>query len=237
VGAKAEVAGLHDMADAITPDAAAQAAARLLGVADARRGTPWEGPALAEAIWYQYQAKSRDLESVRPLVERLIAGGHQDLRGLDRAYEVNEIVLRTGGAREFTATDIDGKVWTLDGLRGKVALLDFWATWCGPCRREIPGLVELAAAYRPDELVILGVSLDTLERMPVEQFRQWLAENKMTWPQVYEGSGWDGAIARLYGIPAIPFPVLLDAEGRVAAAGENARGEPLRAKVRELIGH
>jgi thiol-disulfide isomerase/thioredoxin len=235
--AKADVAGLHDATDAITPDAAAQAATRLLGVADGRRGTPWEGAALAEAIWYQFEAKAHDLESVRPLVERLIASGQQDLRGLDRAYEVNEIVLRTGSARAFTATDIDGKVWTLDDLRGKVALLDFWATWCGPCRREIPGLVELAATYRPEELIILGVSLDTLDRMPLEQFRKWLAENSMTWPQIYEGSGWDGAIARLYGIPAIPFPVLLDAQGRVAAAGESARGEKLKEKVRELIGH
>jgi len=235
--AKAQVSGLHDATGAIAADAAAQAVPKLLAVADARRGTVWEGPALAEAIWYQFQATGQDLETVRPMVERLMAIDQEDLRGQERAYEVNEIILRTAGARAFTATDIDGKVWTLDALRGKVALLDFWATWCGPCLREIPGLIELTSTYRPEEFIILGISLDTLERMPLDQFRLWLNENAMTWPQIYEGSGWDGAIARLYGIPAIPFPVLLDAGGNVAAAGESARGEQLKAKVRELVGH
>ncbi len=234
--AKAEAAGLHDATGDITAGGAAQAAPKLLGVADAWRGTEWEGQALAEAIWYQFQATGQDLESARPLVMRLMAIDREDLRGQERAYEVNEIILRATGARAFTATDIDGKVWTLEALRGKVALLDFWATWCGPCRREIPGLIELAGAYRPEEFMILGISLDTFERMPLDQFRRWLTENGMTWPQIYEGPGWDGAIARLYGIPAIPFPVLLDAAGNVAAAGEGARGEKLKAKVRELIG-
>jgi thiol-disulfide isomerase/thioredoxin len=235
--AKAEISGLHDEHGGIATADAAQAVTKLLAVADARRGTVWEGQALAEAIWYQDQATSRDLAQLRPLVDRLVAGKQEDLRGLERAYEVNEIVLLAGGPRAFTATDIDNRVWTLDNLRGKVALLDFWATWCGPCRQEIPGLVELSKTYRPEEFTILGVSLDTFERMPIERFRQWLVENGMTWPQVYEGSGWDSVIARLYGIPAIPFPVLLDAQGKIAAAGPAARGEQLKAKVRELVGH
>jgi len=235
--AKAGISAFHDAQGAITAADAAQAVTKLIEVADAYRGTEWEGQALAEAIWYENQATSRDLVRIRPLVDRLLASKQEDLRGLERAYEVNEIVLLVGGARPFTATDIDGRVWTLDSLRGKVALLDFWATWCGPCRQEIPGLVELTRAYRPEEFVILGISLDTLERMPLERFRPWLTENGMTWPQIYEGSGWDSVIARLYGIPAIPFPVLLDAQGKIAAAGPGARGEALKEKVRTLVGH
>ncbi len=235
--AKAQIGGLHDERGKISAGDAAQAVSKLIEVADAHRGTPWESEAVAEAIWYQDQATSRDLVQIRPLVDRLLAGKQGDLRGQERAYEVNEIMLLVGGSRPFTATDIDNRVWTLDNLRGKVALLDFWATWCGPCRQEIPGLVELSKTYRPEEFTILGVSLDTFERMPIDRFRQWLAENGMTWPQIYEGSGWDSIVARLYGIPAIPFPVLLDAQGKVAAAGPGARGEQLKAKVRELVGH
>ncbi len=235
--AKAEVMGLYQADGEIESADAERAVATMLALADARRGTEWEAEALCEAIWYRSQATDKDLQQIRPLVARLKEAGVTSVRGMDRGYEVNELLLLLDGARAFTVTDIDGEEWSLERLRGRVALIDFWATWCGPCLAEIPLLVELDRAYGDDEFMILGVSLDLAERLPLDRFRAWLEEHEMTWPQIYEGAAWESTLAELYGVPAIPFPVLLDGQGRVVAAGGGARGEDLRRTIRELVGH
>jgi thiol-disulfide isomerase/thioredoxin len=232
---RAQVAAYVQEEDALTPAVATRAKGDFLALADRFGDGEWACAALAEAIYYQSEAAADDLDALHPLLDRFVETCGQDLRGMDHAYLINRLLLMANGARAFTATDIDGQAWSLDALKGKVALIDFWATWCGPCRAEIPLLVQLTQEFTADEFVILGVSLDSEGRTSTDDLRAWTAERDMTWAQVYDGRGWNTNLARLYGVPAIPFPVLLDPAGNVVAAGDLARGEALHEKVRELV--
>ncbi|MBU1701074.1 MAG: redoxin domain-containing protein [Candidatus Eisenbacteria bacterium] len=231
---KARVAEYVVVHDEIQPDEAARAVSDFIATADKLPDGRWKSEALAEAIVFKSGA-TPDIEELQPLVDRFLKGGRQRIREIEKGYELNELILRASGPVDFTATDIDGEEWTLDKLRGRVALLDFWATWCGPCVAEIPTLVELTKTYPTDKFIILGISQDSADRTSIDDFRAWMASRNMTWPQIYTGEGWGNQLAKAYTVPAIPFPVLLDADGHVVAAGGGARGEVLKELVKELL--
>ena len=126
--------------------------------------------------------------------------------------------------------DLDGETWTVEDLQGRWVLLDFWATWCTPCRAEIPHLKQLHERH-PDQLIVLGVSVDRQERRSVLRF---LRRQGIEWPQVHDGRGFDGALARHYGVESVPASVLLDPAGRIVA--RDLRGEVLVAAVDSLVG-
>ena len=135
--------------------------------------------------------------------------------------------------KPFAGPDLDGEeISTLDFGRGKVVLIDFWATWCGPCIREMPSIVELKKKYGEQGLVILGVSLDR------PNAKQKILDNMkrlgMDWPQIYDGQGWKTAPARLNNIRSIPATIILDRTGK--ARYMNLRGNRLEAAIRELLG-
>lgn len=132
----------------------------------------------------------------------------------------------------FTMADINGhEVNVADEFaRHKVTIIDFWASWCGPCVQEMPNLVRIYGKYKDKGLGIVGVSLD-------EDKAQWteaVSSMGMTWTQLSDLQGWDNSAARMYGIRAIPFTVLVDSTGRVVDAG--LRGERLEAAVERLLG-
>jgi peroxiredoxin len=132
-------------------------------------------------------------------------------------------------APEFSQTDTSGNPISLSSLRGKYVLLDFWASWCGPCREENPNIVKAYAAYKDKGLDILGVSLD-------QQKSDWLKaiqDDKLYWKQVSDLKYWENDVAKLYGIQSIPASYLLDKEGRIIA--KNLRGAELEAKLAELM--
>ncbi len=123
----------------------------------------------------------------------------------------------------------DGKVLKLSDLRGKVVLVDFWASWCGPCRRENPNVVKVYAKYRDRGFEIYGVSLD-------RERQSWLdaiAADGLTWKHVSDLKLWQSDAAKAWGVTAIPFAVLLDPEGRVIA--KNLRGPALEAKLNDIF--
>ncbi|MCU0348771.1 MAG: TlpA family protein disulfide reductase [Saprospiraceae bacterium] len=135
-----------------------------------------------------------------------------------------------GEAPDFTMNDRDGKPVKLSDFRGKVMLVDFWASWCGPCRRENPHVVELYHKYHSKGFDVLGVSLDKT-REP------WLAaieKDGLTWNHVSDLKGWSNDAAQLYGVSSIPHTVLVDRDGKIIA--RNLRGEQLTAKLREILG-
>lgn len=136
-------------------------------------------------------------------------------------------------AADFTQPDVNGKPVKLSDFRGKYVLLDFWASWCAPCRRENPNLVKAYEKYKPTgKFEILGVSLDK----PADKAK-WLkaiGDDKLTWTQVSDLKGWENEAGVLYEIKAIPMNFLIDPNGKIIA--KYLRGEALDKKLQELFG-
>ena len=133
-------------------------------------------------------------------------------------------------APDFTFTTLrDGRRLSLSDFHGKVVLLDFWATWCEPCMAELPNVKEIYKKYHDRGFEIIGISLDTNE----SALRSELQKQGITWPQYYDGKGWDNQIAALYRVFAIPATFLLDREGVIRY--RDLRGQELADKVAELL--
>jgi len=135
-----------------------------------------------------------------------------------------------GEAPDFTMNTPEGQPMKLSDHRGKVVLVDFWASWCGPCRRENPNVVKMYNKYKEKGFDILSVSLD-------KNKDRWLGaieKDKMTWHHVSDLKGWQNEAAKLYGVRSIPETILLDGEGNIIA--RKLRGPMLEAKLKEVFG-
>jgi peroxiredoxin len=132
-------------------------------------------------------------------------------------------------APDFTSTATDGKEVSLSSFRGRYVLVDFWASWCGPCRRENPAVVKAYHQFHPKGFDILGVSLDNSKT----SWEEAIKKDGLNWAQVSDLRGWKNDVASRYGIQGIPMNFLLDKEGRIIAKG--LRGEDLTKKLAEVI--
>lgn len=132
-------------------------------------------------------------------------------------------------APDFTMNDPEGKPIQLSSLRGKVVMIDFWASWCSPCRQENPNVVKLYNQYHSKGFEILGVSLDRGK----DEWIQAIKDDQLSWLHVSDLQFWQNSAARLYGVNAIPQTYLLDKDGVIIAKG--LRSEQLAAKLKELF--
>jgi len=131
---------------------------------------------------------------------------------------------------DFTLTDVNGNPVTLSSMKGKVFLLDFWASWCAPCRYSNKELVKIYSKYKDKGFEILGVSLD-------DNFKAWkraIKRDRLTWKQVNDPNGWDAQSAIQWNVIAIPSSFLIDKDGNVVAI-DPEKGE-LENKLRQLLG-
>ncbi len=132
-------------------------------------------------------------------------------------------------APDFTMSDPEGKPIQLSSLKGKVVMIDFWASWCGPCRQENPNVVKLYEQYHGKGFEILGVSLDRSK----DDWVKAIKDDNLGWLHVSDLQYWQNSAARLYAVNSIPHALLLDKDGKIIAKG--FRSEQLEKKLKELF--
>lgn len=137
-------------------------------------------------------------------------------------------LARARMAPPFAVTTIDGQHISLDDLTGKVVLIDFWATWCGPCRQALPHIQSIAKKYAGQPLVVLSVSLDSDE----QKWKEFVAKNDMTWLQCRDG-GFAGPLSRVFSVNAIPHTFTIDIDG--VLQDEQIGDGSIEGKLKKLV--
>jgi peroxiredoxin len=131
---------------------------------------------------------------------------------------------------EIALPSVNGDTIRLSSLKGKVVLIDFWASWCGPCRVSNKGFVKLYSKYKDQGFEILGISLDEDD----DAWKKAIAKDKITWPQVIDRGGWEANTALRWNIMALPTSYLVDKEGRLVAM--DLEKKDLEKVLKELLG-
>jgi peroxiredoxin len=137
-------------------------------------------------------------------------------------------LARARMAPAFAVTTIDGKRISMDDLQGKVVLIDFWATWCAPCREALPRIRDIARKFQGQPFVVLSVSVDDDQ----EEWKKFISKNEMVWPQ-YCDNGFTGSVAKMFGVKEIPHTFTIDAEGVLQE--EHVGDASIEGKVKKLI--
>lgn len=175
-----------------------------------------------------YQYELADLTSLTAALDTsLNKSGY--VQSLKERIQILKSVEVGQPAIDFTMNDSTGKPVSLSSFKGKILLVDFWASWCSPCRAENPNVVKAFNEFNKKGFDILGVSFDTDKVKWMKATR----DDKLLWNHVSDLQGWGNAAGKLYGIMSIPANVLLDKDGKIIA--KNLRGEDLHAKLAELL--
>ena len=131
---------------------------------------------------------------------------------------------------DFDEKDMDGKPLSVANFKGKIVLVDFWATWCGPCVAELPNVLETYGKYHGKGFEVIGISLD----QDKDKLTGFIKEKQVPWAQYFDGKGWQSKLGQKYGINSIPATYLIDKEGKII--GKNLRGEALASAVQKAVG-
>jgi thiol-disulfide isomerase/thioredoxin len=135
----------------------------------------------------------------------------------------------TAAFAAFDVRDMDDRRWTTASLRGRIVVLDFWATWCAPCLADLPWYRQIVERF-DTRVQVIGISLDTTDRRTLAA---WLNRQRVDWPQVWDARGYDSPLADNFGVTALPTSVLIGPDGRVVAV--NLRAERLVAAIEGLL--
>ena len=175
----------------------------------------------ARAAVDKFDSTLLKLSFVQMISKRLTAQEEREAKEVKEGQDFVDLKMQTPDGKDIAISDYAGK--------GKYVLLDFWASWCGPCRQENPNVVKAYDKFKSKGFEIVGVSLD-------KDKEKWIAgikEDGITWPQMSDLKQWQSEAVDKYGIQGIPFTVLLDKEGKVI--GKNLRGAALENKLSELL--
>lgn len=198
-------------------------------IADFAKANPSSAvSAWAIGIYYSYEP---DLAELLPAYQILSKQNQQTIYG-KKIVETIQAVKKTAvgnRAPDFTVTDPFGNPVSLHNYNGKFLLVDFWASWCGPCRAENPNVVRVYKKHHSDQFDILGVSLDNNRELWLKAIKK----DNLEWKQGSDLKAWDSDIVKDYGLKGIPFNMLLDKNGKIIA--KNLRGADLEIKLAEVL--
>jgi peroxiredoxin len=180
-----------------------------------------------------YAGEMIDAKKVRPLFDGLSVAARNSAAGkaFQEKLTIAENTQIGKDAMDFTQNDTLGHPVSLASFRGKYVLLDFWASWCGPCRMENPNVVKVYEKFHAKGFDILGVSLD--RSVDKEKWLKAIHDDRLAWTQVSDLGFWNNAVAREYGITSIPQNFLIDPQGKIV--GKNLRGKELEKKLSEIF--
>ncbi len=178
--------------------------------------------------YFTYQLPLDELKATRAKISPELAGCPY-VKDLDGIIKQLENVQIGKVAPEFSLPDTAGVSVSLSDFRGKYVLLDFWASWCPPCRRENPNVVKAFNEYKDKNFTIVGISLDKDK----SKWMKAIADDNLAWTHLSDLKYWDSEIPALYGVRGIPANLLLDPDGVIVA--KNITGEDLHKKLKEVI--
>jgi thiol-disulfide isomerase/thioredoxin len=168
------------------------------------------------------------IESMTASKDKTVLGFGENLKKYRDRLQFNFSMI--GKAMELEGETLSGEKFEWQSYRGKVVLVDFWASWCGPCRREIPNILERHKKYHEQGFVVVGVCLDT-DRGKAEQY---MADEKIPWPSLFaKDAGWRHPMATKYNVTSIPTAILVDRDGNVVSM--SARGDKLPDLLADLL--
>jgi peroxiredoxin len=177
-----------------------------------------------------YEQVFKDTDKANALMQQLKHDFPQSkpvqmLQKQEEARKVRDSLVEGATFPDFSEKDLAGKSLSVANYKGKVVLLDFWATWCGPCVHELPNVIQAYEKHHPEGFEIIGISLDQDE----QKLKTFTTQKNMTWQQYFDGQGWGNKLAVKYGVQSIPATFLLDGQGKII--GKDLRGEALDAAI------
>lgn len=185
------------------------------------------------AMVLEYDLNEKNLEKMQQLLDHLQPEAKQNalVKQLQHRIEVANTTAVGKPAPDFVQNDTLGKPVALKDFRGKYVLIDFWASWCVPCRKENPNVVKAYNNFRDKNFTVLGVSLD--QPNGKEKWLKAIHDDNLTWTHVSDLKFWDNVVAKLYGIKGVPANLLIGPDGVILA--KNLRGEDLEEQLRKFI--
>jgi peroxiredoxin len=181
----------------------------------------FQNEAKANELMAQLKADFKDTKFVANLEKNETAAA--------AAKKINDALAVGTTFPDFNEKDVDGKPLSIANYKGKVVMIDFWATWCGPCVGELPNVIATYQKHHAQGFEIIGVSLDQDQT----KLTDFIKAKDMTWQQFFDGKGWGNKLAVKYGIESIPATFLLDGEGKII--GKDLRGDNLEAAVAKAV--
>jgi len=222
--------------EATNPNWAPSVQAARARFAQVQPGTKFHGAATAWNIMFDLTEAGENKEPVLPKVRDFA----QQFKNDEPAMQIAGSFFQTDMLASLwpipiEAVDLDNKAVSLDQYKGKVVLVDFWATWCGPCRGELPGLLAAYKKYHDQGFDVLSISLDYADRTTTDAYRAWIAEKGMNWRHVYDQKDWNGPLVKAYLVRGIPSPVLVGRDGSLVAMGDDCRGDKLPGSIEKAL--